>query len=231
MKFYVIMGLRLITPVAGIIAYLLLNMLFPQGFTSLLHNVFVNRLASIQLIGVAIALSVMVITVRIQPQSKTILRWGNWNAYPTDVKWLGISSVKAWWRNALELVIVISLATGVFMYISVQHFSLEKWITYLPFIVIFSLINAFNEEIIVRFGVVGGMIDNENAQQVWLYSAVIFGIPHYWGQPSGIIGVIMASTLGWILAKMAWETQGLGLGWLIHVIQDVIILSFIVQQL
>ncbi|TAE80973.1 MAG: CPBP family intramembrane metalloprotease, partial [Bacteroidetes bacterium] len=60
---------------------------------------------------------------------------------------------------------------------------------------------------------------------VLLLSAILFGLPHYAGFPNGPIGVVMAGVLGYILSKATYETQGIGIAWVIHFLQDVIIFT------
>jgi len=52
------------------------------------------------------------------------------------------------------------------------------------------------------------------------------GIGHYFGVPYGVVGVIMASFLGWMLGKAMLETRGFFWAWLIHFVQDVLIFTF-----
>ena len=56
-------------------------------------------------------------------------------------------------------------------------------------------------------------------------SAVVFGLPHYFGTPSGIVGALIAGFLGWLLATSLVETQGLLIAWAIHFVQDVVIIT------
>lgn len=56
-------------------------------------------------------------------------------------------------------------------------------------------------------------------------SALVFGLPHYFGTPGGVVGSLMAGFLGWLLAKSIQETGGIFWAWLIHFIQDVVILG------
>jgi len=63
--------------------------------------------------------------------------------------------------------------------------------------------------------------------QSLLLMAAFFGIGHYYGVPYGIIGVLMASFLGWLLGKSMLETRGLFWAWFIHFWQDVLIFSFL----
>jgi hypothetical protein len=58
-----------------------------------------------------------------------------------------------------------------------------------------------------------------------LLSAVLFGLAHIAGMPSGIGGMILAGILGWLLAKSVLETHGLFWAWFIHFLQDVVIIG------
>ena len=48
---------------------------------------------------------------------------------------------------------------------------------------------------------------------------------HYWGNPGGVVGMVVAAFLGWFLTKSILETKGIFWAWLIHFLQDVIIIS------
>ena len=58
-----------------------------------------------------------------------------------------------------------------------------------------------------------------------LISGILFGIPHYFGMPKGLLGVLMAGFLGWLLAISVLETHGLFLAWAVHFVQDVVIIA------
>jgi hypothetical protein len=64
-------------------------------------------------------------------------------------------------------------------------------------------------------------------RQALLLMAAYFGLGHYYGVPYGIIGVIMAGFLGWILGKSMLETRGFFWAWFIHFWQDVLIFAFL----
>src|SRR5438477_83013 len=63
-------------------------------------------------------------------------------------------------------------------------------------------------------------------EALWL-TAIFFGSAHYFGQPSGPIGIIMATIAGWIWAKSMVETRGAGWAFGIHMVQDVVIFYFL----
>ena len=60
--------------------------------------------------------------------------------------------------------------------------SLFKWV------ILFSAMNAFSEEAIFRVGIVSPLLDQLSIPTILIISAVMFGLPHYFGQPSGITG-------------------------------------------
>ncbi|MBN2550271.1 MAG: CPBP family intramembrane metalloprotease [Anaerolineales bacterium] len=56
--------------------------------------------------------------------------------------------------------------------------------------------------------------------------AAFFGIFHFYGVPYGVVGVLLAAFLGWLLGKTMLETRGLFWAWFIHFLQDVWIFVF-----
>jgi membrane protease YdiL (CAAX protease family) len=91
--------------------------------------------------------------------------------------------------------------------------------------ILFSIANAFSEEAIFRIGIVSPLYGIFSISVIILISGIAFGLPHYFGQPSGLVGVLMAGFLGWLLAMSLIETQGLFIAWAIHFAQDVVIIT------
>ncbi|MGD9753818.1 MAG: CPBP family glutamic-type intramembrane protease [Acidimicrobiia bacterium] len=58
-----------------------------------------------------------------------------------------------------------------------------------------------------------------------LLSAVLFGLPHLRGLPSGAVGAVMAGVLGWLLCLSVLQTGGMLWAWSLHAVLDVVILS------
>ena len=112
-----------------------------------------------------------------------------------------------------------------FQVIRENEITTNKLLTVLPFSIIFALSNSFVEESITRLGVVVVLQGRLKDRIIPLISALIFGIVHYWGNPGGFAGVLVAGFLGWFLAKSILETKGIFWEWLIHFVQDVIIFS------
>ena len=94
-------------------------------------------------------------------------------------------------------------------------------------VLFFALINAFTEEVIFRlsFATVG---ENDGiARNITMaFGAGIFGFIHYFGiAPNGFLGMILAVYIGFFLTKSILETKGFFWAWLIHFLQDVVIIG------
>lgn len=93
----------------------------------------------------------------------------------------------------------------------------------IPLVLLFSATNAWSEEVFTRFVIVAGLEGKFSPNAICWISAIIFGVPHFFGTPSGISGVFMSGFLGWVLAKSVVETKGMGWALVIHFLQDVAI--------
>jgi len=96
----------------------------------------------------------------------------------------------------------------------------------LPMILLLAAMNAFNEEMTYRASMLATLEPAIGPQHALWNAAVFFGIGHYFGVPYGIVGVIMATFLGWLLGKAMLETRGFFWSWFIHFLQDVLVFSF-----
>lgn len=203
------------------------NHFLPKVELTLHDNSFVNALLKYQLLALFLAFLVLFATLKITPESIKILRFGDLSTIAIKEKWLGINGITTWKSNGLQLLFFISLATSIFMFLAVKYtdsLGNFQW-TFVPLILLIALTNSFSEEMIYRFAINGNLIALASKLIVLSISAVLFGLPHYLGYPSGIVGVIMAGLLGYILSKATYETQGVGIAWTIHFVQDVVIFT------
>src|SRR5205814_9547790 len=88
-------------------------------------------------------------------------------------------------------------------------------------------VNAANEELPFRCVPLAQLRGGLPLGESLLITSIFFGLGHYFGQPSGPIGVLMATIAGWIWAKSMVETRGLGWAFGIHMVQDVVIFCFL----
>ena len=201
--------------------------IIPNWFSaSLVSNAFVDAKLKYQIVTFGAALLVLAITYLLVPHNaRRFYKLGNLNALAQPIKWLDIKSTDRWGKVGGTFAVIVSLATGIFIYFNIARgHSLEaENMRFLPFILILAAMNAFTEEAITRLSVVTALDGIVSRPVIYIASALIFGIPHYFGVPGGILGLFMAGFLGWLLAKSIGETEGVFWAWFIHFLQDVII--------
>ncbi len=201
----------------------------PATFTAkLVDNGFVDSKLKYQIVTFVLALVVLAITYFLMPQNgRRFYKIGKLNAPTQPVKWLDIKATDTWRTIGRNFAIVISLITGAFVYFNLirGHTVDINILRYLPYILLLAAMNAFTEEAITRLSVVSALDGTLSRPMIYLVSALIFGIPHYFGVPGGVVGSLMAGFLGWLLAKSIAESEGIFWAWFIHFLQDVIIFA------
>ena len=133
---------------------------------------------------------------------------GNWNSMGTVI------AIAFTLGNALLMSISVTAQNGL---INGTFFKL------IPMVLLLSATNAWSEEIFSRLVIVAGLDGKLKPDTICLISAIIFGVPHFFGTPSGLFGIIASGLLGWFLAKSVIETKSLGWALLIHFLQDIVI--------
>jgi len=149
-----------------------------------------------------------------------------------EIKWLSIKKdMISWGKLAIISSICISLGTILLTIFTVTgtsiNLNIDNLIKYFPFVVILAILNSFCEGIVFRSAILGSLKNVLPKNQAIFIAAMIFGIAHYYGAPSGIVGVAMSSILGWYLCRSMYETKGFVSSWIIHFMQDVVIFATI----
>ena len=144
-----------------------------------------------------------------------------------------------WTRLGRALSVFISLGTLAFLLLAAgpsliaqyNNGSLDElvksMILLIPAVLLFAAMNAFSEELTYKASFLSVLYDPVGKQQALLLMAAYFGIGHYYGIPYGIVGVIMAGILGWLLGKSMVETKGFMWAWFVHFLQDILIFTFL----
>lgn len=197
---------------------------------TLLQNSFFDKHLKYQLFTLALSAVFIGISFLLKPSSaKSYFGFGKLNAEVKPVPAIGLKPKENenWVAVGINFLFVIAVVTGVVIYFQVVasggfHFEAFKM---LHWIVLLSFFNSFVEEILTRFGVVVALEGILSDKFIPFVSGGIFGLVHYFGNPGGIPGVLLAGFLGWFLAKSMLETKGFFWAWVIHFVQDVLIFS------
>lgn len=190
------------------------------------ENSAINMNILYQSLTLVLALVILGILYMLYPQKfRNFARFGDQSAHPEPVSFLGISAKDTWRSVGISFSVIVTLATSLFLFFNVLGSQLPgiSALSLLPWALLFALVNSFVEEALTRFTVVVGLHGAVDNRMIYIISALVFGIPHYFGTPGGILGSIMAGFLGWLLAKSIVETRGIFWSWFIHFLQDVVI--------
>lgn len=223
------MKMTYIVLIISMATILLVNVkLFTNRVNLQIHtNNFVNELAKYQIFALAVGILVTIIILILIPTSKQFFHIGQLNIIAEKENWLGINGKSSWMVNGIQLLFFVSIATGIFMFLALKNTNSMnnfQW-SFIPLILLFSFTNSLAEELIFRFGIIGGLFNEYPKLTILIISAIFFGLPHYFGWPNGVVGILMSGLLGYILCKATLETKGLSIAWTIHFIQDIIIFT------
>jgi hypothetical protein len=159
---------------------------------------------------------------------RAFFRRGDVFAGAQPLRLLGIGERATWrWVGPILLIIVtsVTLAVTILGFQEDQGAMSGRVLALFPFALIMAATNSWSEEMFGRFTVVAGLEGRVRAKHKYLISAAIFGLPHYFGTPGGLLGVVLTGILGWLLAKSVQETRGMFWAWFVHFVQDVIIFT------
>lgn len=186
-----------------------------------------------QLITLGISLLVILAMWLVAGRKLQFLRRGDMSAPAKPVKLLGISEKDNWKRIGITFVVGISAVTLGFLLISyganLGTISVSSWLLAFVVAIPLSVMNAFNEEIITRWSIAEGFSGKLARYAPWV-SAAIFGSVHYFGIPGGLVGSLMAGFLAWFATRSIQDTKGIGWAWVIHFVQDILILTITIAM-
>jgi membrane protease YdiL (CAAX protease family) len=161
-------------------------------------------------------------------RSDFFLTKGKMTAPIEPTRLLGIKKPEPWTKTGIIFGLVFGLVTLIYLAIS-AHPSLsaiQQALPLIPVALLIAVINSFNEEFTLRAAPVSELWQVLGKWQALAVTSLFFGIGHYYGVPSGLLGVLLAMFLGWFLGKSMLETKGFGWAWLIHFLPDAFIFSF-----
>jgi membrane protease YdiL (CAAX protease family) len=143
---------------------------------------------------------------------------------------LPVTTRRTTWPRLGIIVIVLVGIYLVFHVALTRHPSsaaIATLLEYSPVVVVAAAVNTFCEEFLFRNSLIAPLLPAiGRPQAIWLTS-LRFGIGHFYGNPSGLIGVVGATLLGFLLGRSMIETGGSGWAWMIHFAEDIVIFALI----
>lgn len=161
-------------------------------------------------------------------RSDLFLVKGNVRAPVEPSRLLGMKKAEPWTRIGTLFAVIFASVT--LIYLALSNFpslrTLELALPLIPVAIVIAAINAFNEEFTLRAAPLSELKNSVGKHQGLMITTLFFGLGHFYGVPSGVLGVLLASFLGWFLGKSMLETKGFIWAWLIHFLPDVFIFTF-----
>ena len=192
-------------------------------------KIFVSRLLNVA--GALLLLATLI--GRGFNRDELFLRIGQLNAPVKPERILWFRSHVRWWHLAPLIIVTFAVAMAAFLFTTLRpnFWQLSQHWQLLPWALATAALNAANEEFQYRSVPLAHLRDVVPLREaVWL-TEIFFGMSHYFGQPSGWLGVMMATVAGWIWAKSMVETRGVGWAFTIHMVQDVVIFYFLAMSM
>jgi membrane protease YdiL (CAAX protease family) len=179
---------------------------------------------------VVAALAVLAVRLLV-PGHADYLRVGDWAAPAADMAWLGVAAQDTWRSVGATFLVVMTVVTAVVMWWQLgrgSRIGVRALVRALPVGIVLSIVNALTEELVFRVAVAEGLGPVLPATAVALVSAGLFGVPHWFGRPGRVPGVLLAGFMGWFLTLSVLQTGGIGWAWTIHAVQDVVIITLLI---
>jgi membrane protease YdiL (CAAX protease family) len=154
---------------------------------------------------------------------------GNPAAPAQPIKFLGLRKPLPWTWLGPAFMLVFALVLAPYLYLTVHpNFRVsDRILRTLPWSLAVAILNAASEEFQFRSVLLAHLRGVFRPGETVLLTAVFFGLGHFYGQPSGPLGVAMAGFAGWIWARSMVDTRGGVWAFLIHVVQDIVIFTFL----
>jgi membrane protease YdiL (CAAX protease family) len=154
---------------------------------------------------------------------------GNPAAPAQSIKFLGLRKPVPWTWLGPAFILVFALVLAPYLYLTVHpNFNVsDRILRTLPWSLAVAILNAASEEFQFRSVLLAHLRGVFRPGETVLLTAVFFGLGHYYGQPSGPLGMAMAGFAGWIWARSMVDTRGGVWAFLIHMVQDIVIFTFL----
>ena len=170
-----------------------------------------------------------------------------WCSYKMSGSFFGIGNLRAEFNTygylpkfqsfnwlSVALLLVFSFLVATYYMVAESLSNVSSWRVFLRkygvWVFILASLNSLSEELIYRGALITVMEGNFSHWFIAIMSGIVFLLAHIKGQVKGLFVLFGSGFVGWCLAYVVLQTQGLFWAWLIHFVQDIVIFSaFIVD--
>jgi membrane protease YdiL (CAAX protease family) len=186
---------------------------------------FANGFAGIQMRELLVAaFLVLLLGLMLRRRDAFFLAGGQLDAPLKPVRWLGIGQGESW--KKFGPIFAACMFGGGLVVAALSALPLLPKISQvmplLPFVVLFSAINALGEELTFRAPLLGTLHEVIDDRHALLLTTVFFGSLHYlYGMPSGVFGFLLTGFVAYLFGKSMLETGGMFWAWFMHFVADI----------
>jgi membrane protease YdiL (CAAX protease family) len=131
----------------------------------------------------------------------------------------------------LGIIVIVLVAMYLVVHLAVTRnpssAAVATLLEYSPVVLVAAAVNTFCEEFLFRNSLIQPLLPALGRPQALWLTSLRFGIGHFYGNPSGLLGVVGATFFGFVLARSMIETRGSGWAWIIHFAEDIVIFALI----
>jgi membrane protease YdiL (CAAX protease family) len=227
-KYILVLGFTILAEI--LTKYIFLSAFWQKTFDM---NSFIGNFGGsilLKIVGIIPVIGILIVLFK--SPAEVYIAKGDLSKKAEEIKWLGIKEDKiSWGKLTIISSLLISLGTIMLTIFTVTktstNLNIGNLVKYFPLVVILAILNSLCEGILFRSAILGALKNVLPKNQAIFIAAMIFGIAHYYGAPSGIVGVVMSILLGAYLSTSMYETEGFVSSWIIHFMQDVVIFTTI----
>jgi membrane protease YdiL (CAAX protease family) len=177
---------------------------------------------------VPVALVAALLAAAGQTRGELFLRIGDLRAQ-AEIP-LPVTTRRTTWPR-LGIVVIVLVGVYLVFHVAVTRHpspaAVAILLEYSPVVVVAAAVNTLCEEFLFRNSLIAPLVPAIGRPQALWLTSLRFGIGHFYGNPSGLIGVVGATLFGFLLGRSMIETGGSGWAWMIHFAEDVVIFALI----
>ena len=216
--------------VMGVMLLLLGHRVMRRGGARLVRNPEIDRQLLYQPVSAGIAAVTVLGTLVLVPESANYFHVGTLRTPVVGLNWMGIESSDTWLGIGISIGLMITAVTTLVVWFQVTRKGALD-VRQMPLLFLlsvpFAFVNAAVEEVIFRLALCNALGAALPMMTVALISGLLFGIPHYFGHPCKLPGVVLAGFLGWLICLSVLQTGGMIWAWAVHFVQDVVIFTLL----
>ena len=135
---------------------------------------------------------------------------------------------------SVAFLLVLSFLVSTYYMVAESFSNVGSWRLFLKkygvWVFILASINSLSEELIYRGALITIMDGNFPHWFIAIMSGIVFLLAHIKGQVKGLLVLFGSGFVGWCLAYVVLQTQGLFWAWFIHFVQDIVIFSAFIMS-